>query len=53
MTWNDGARRLTIEPAPPQGATNAASAARTFRVELPGGETRTVQYSGARVEVTF
>jgi alpha-glucosidase/alpha-D-xyloside xylohydrolase len=54
MVWDDAALRLTIEPSPPQGATNLAGGPRTFRVELlPGGETQTVQYAGSRVEVRF
>ena len=52
--WDDDARTLTIEPAPPAGATNRPAETRTFVVELlPGRETRTVEYRGTRVEVTF
>jgi alpha-glucosidase/alpha-D-xyloside xylohydrolase len=51
MTWNDRTRQLTIEPAPPKGATNIA-ADRVFRVlVLPEGTTRTVTYSAKRVLV--
>ena len=51
MTWNDRTRQLTIEPAPPKGATNIA-AGRVFRVlVLPEGTTRTVTYSAKRVLV--
>jgi len=54
MTWNDRERRLVVEPGEPQGAVNLLPEERTFRVELlPGGETRTVQYRGTRVEVRF
>ncbi|HEX7049192.1 MAG TPA: TIM-barrel domain-containing protein [Longimicrobiales bacterium] len=54
MTWDDEARRLVIEPAPPPGATQLDRGPRTFRVALlPSGETKTVEYDGARVEVTF
>jgi alpha-glucosidase/alpha-D-xyloside xylohydrolase len=54
MVWDDAAQRLTIEPGPPQGAANVVTGPRTFRVELlPGGETRTVQYDGSRLEVRF
>jgi alpha-glucosidase/alpha-D-xyloside xylohydrolase len=53
MTWDDRARQLTIEPAPPRGATNAA-ADRLFRVVLlPEGTTRDVIYSGKRVQVAL
>jgi hypothetical protein len=53
MTWNERSARLTIEPGPPGGATNL-TARRTFTVELiPDGTTRTVQYSGRRVDVRF
>jgi alpha-glucosidase/alpha-D-xyloside xylohydrolase len=53
LTWDDGARRLTLEPGPPEGATNQ-SVDREFRVMLlPGGATRTVRYSGARMQATF
>lgn len=54
MVWDDAARTLTIEPGAPAGATNLQAGDRTFVVEiLPSGETRTVQYSGSRVQVTF
>jgi hypothetical protein len=53
MTWNERTARLTLEPGPPSGATNL-TAPRTFTVELiPGSTTRTVQYSGRRVDVRF
>jgi alpha-glucosidase/alpha-D-xyloside xylohydrolase len=53
ITWNDTGRSLTIEPAPPAGATNVATP-RSFEVLLmPGGTTRTVNYTGAPVTVTF
>ena len=52
MTWNDGARQLTIEPGAPPGYTQVAGPSRTFRVEvLPEGATRTVTYAGRRVVV--
>ena len=54
LTWDDVARRLTLEPAPPPGATNLPAVERMFVVELvPSGETRTVRYRGARTEVGF
>jgi hypothetical protein len=53
MTWNERSARLTLEPGPPAGATNR-TAQRTFTVELvPGGTTRTVPYSGRRIDVRF
>jgi alpha-glucosidase/alpha-D-xyloside xylohydrolase len=53
LTWDDGAKRLTIEPAAPPGSTNVTTP-RDFRVELiPDGSTRTVRYSGQRVTLTF
>jgi alpha-glucosidase (family GH31 glycosyl hydrolase) len=52
MTWNERNALLTIEPGAPASATN--SAARTFLVELiPDRTTRTVRYSGGRVDVRF
>jgi alpha-glucosidase/alpha-D-xyloside xylohydrolase len=54
LTWNDATRRLTLEPAPPPGATNLTATERTFLVELiPSGETRTIRYRGERMEVGF
>ena len=54
LTWNDRERRLTLEPGGPEGAVNLQPGERTFRVELlPGGEVRTVEYHGSRVEVRF
>jgi alpha-glucosidase/alpha-D-xyloside xylohydrolase len=51
MTWNDRTRQVTIEPAPPKGATNVP-AERRFRVlVLPEGTTREVTYSAKRVQV--
>jgi hypothetical protein len=53
MVWNDRARRLSLEPGAPKGATNLP-ATRTFRVLLlPAGTTRDVRYDGKRVEVGF
>jgi alpha-D-xyloside xylohydrolase len=54
FSWNNATRRLTLEPAPPAGATNRPATERTFVVELiPSGETRTVRYAGTRTEVVF
>jgi alpha-glucosidase/alpha-D-xyloside xylohydrolase len=53
ITWNDRAKRLTIEPAAPKGATNVA-AKRVFKLLLlPEGTARAVTYSGARMQVSF
>jgi hypothetical protein len=53
MRWEDATKQLTLEPAPPRGATNQASE-RTFRVlVLPEGASREVTYSGRRVSVKF
>jgi alpha-glucosidase/alpha-D-xyloside xylohydrolase len=54
LSWDDGAKKLTISPAPPAGVTNASTAAREFRVELqPAGTVKTVTYSGRQIEVTY
>jgi len=53
LTWDDRAKRLTLEPAPPRGATNVATP-RTFNVTLlPEGATKTVRYSGSPTRVSF
>jgi alpha-glucosidase/alpha-D-xyloside xylohydrolase len=53
MTWNERARRLTLEPGAPKGATNVATK-RTFRaVLLPAGTSKDVSYDGKRVEIRF
>ena len=53
MAWNDAARRLTIEPGAPTGATNLPSRRQFNVVLLPEGTTRNVSYAGTRVLVTF
>ena len=54
MTWDDGARRLTIEPGAPEGVTNLAAVSRTFKVQLfPEGTCKNVSYAGRRVNVKF
>ncbi|HET7622265.1 MAG TPA: TIM-barrel domain-containing protein [Gemmatimonadaceae bacterium] len=54
FTWDDDAKRLTIEPGAPAGAPNVDRGPRVFRVRLlPEGATKTVRYSGSRAEVTF
>jgi alpha-glucosidase/alpha-D-xyloside xylohydrolase len=52
LQWNDGPRRLTIEP---EGTTETFQpAARTLVVEvLPGGKRQTVRYTGRRLEISF
>ncbi len=53
MTWDDGARSLTLEPGAPVGATSVTTR-RTFRVLLlPEGTTKEVTYDGRRVTVSF
>ena len=53
ITWNDRAKRLTIEPGAPRGAVNVVTK-RVFRLlVLPDGTTRDVTYSGARVQTSF
>jgi alpha-glucosidase/alpha-D-xyloside xylohydrolase len=53
IVWNDRTKQLTIEPAPPKGATNVA-VTRVFKVTLlPGGGTKEVTYAGKRVQITF
>jgi len=54
MRWRDEERVLTIEPGGPENAVNLLPESRVFRIELlPGGETRTVEYAGSRVEAKF
>jgi alpha-glucosidase (family GH31 glycosyl hydrolase) len=53
ITWNDRAKRLTIEPGAPSGATNVAGR-RVFKLLLlPGGTVREVSYVGGRVQASF
>src|SRR5262245_39317488 len=54
LSWDDGAKRLTIAAAPPAGVTNASAASRKFKVEvLPAGTVKTVTYNGRQAEVGF
>jgi alpha-glucosidase/alpha-D-xyloside xylohydrolase len=54
LSWDDGAKKLTIAAAPPAGVTNASTAAREFRVEmLPAGNVKTVTYDGHQLEVMY
>lgn len=53
VTWNNRARRLTIEPGAPRGATNV-TASRVFKLLLlPEGTVREVSYMGGRVQASF
>jgi hypothetical protein len=51
VSWNDGTRELTLEPAAPSGADNIVTP-REFRARLfPEGTTTTVRYMGQRTRV--
>lgn len=53
IVWDETARRLTIEPGAPAGATNEVRA-RAFRVELvPDNVSREVRFDGRRLVVGF
>ena len=49
FTWNDAARTLTI--ADRKGSYVGMINTRTFRIVLPDGKTKTVDYNGAKVSV--
>ncbi len=54
LSWDDGAKKLTISAAPPAGVTNESTATREFKVEmLPAGTVKMVTYNGRRAEVTY
>jgi alpha-glucosidase/alpha-D-xyloside xylohydrolase len=54
LSWDDGAKQLTISAAPPAGVSNESTAAREFKVELlPAGTVKTVTYNGRQAGVTF
>ena len=54
LSWDDGAKKLTIAAAPPAGGTNESTASREFKVEmLPAGTVKTVTYNGRQAEVAF
>jgi alpha-glucosidase/alpha-D-xyloside xylohydrolase len=53
FAWDDTRRRLTVDAAPPPGATNTAPP-RTFMVRLePEGTTRTIRFDGQPLRITF
>jgi alpha-glucosidase (family GH31 glycosyl hydrolase) len=54
LSWDDGAKKLTITAAPPAGVTNESTASRQFQVEmLPSGNVKKVTYNGRQAEVTY
>jgi hypothetical protein len=53
MTWNEAARRLTVEPGAPAGARNIVMPRRFRVVVLPEGKTRDIEYAGTRTQQTF
>ncbi len=54
LSWDDGAKKLTISAAPPVGVTNTPTASRVFKVQmLSAGTVKTVDYDGRRAQVTF
>jgi alpha-glucosidase/alpha-D-xyloside xylohydrolase len=54
LSWDDGAKKLTISAAPPAGVTNESTASREFQVEmLPARTVKTVTYNGRHAEVTY
>jgi hypothetical protein len=54
LSWDDGAKKLTISASPPGGVSSESMASREFRVEVvPAGAVKTVKYDGRRAEVTF
>jgi alpha-glucosidase/alpha-D-xyloside xylohydrolase len=51
VAWSDAGSQLTIESAPPAGASNVVRA-REFRIEMfPAGASTTVRFDGRRVVV--
>jgi alpha-glucosidase (family GH31 glycosyl hydrolase) len=54
LSWDDGAKKLTISAAPPAGVSNESTAAREFQVQmLPAGTVKKVTYNGRQAEVTY
>jgi alpha-glucosidase/alpha-D-xyloside xylohydrolase len=54
LSWDDGAKKLTISAAPPSGVTNESTASREFQVEmLPAGAVKKLTYNGRLAEVPY
>ena len=51
LQWNDRKRTLTIGKR--EGSFKGMLENRTFRIQLPGGDVKTVEYNGSKVEVKF
>ena len=51
LQWNDRKRTLTIGKR--EGSFKGMLENRTFRIQLPGGQSKTVEYNGSKVEVKF
>ena len=51
LQWNDRKRMLTIGKR--EGSFKGLLENRTFRIQLPGGDVKIVEYNGSKVEVKF
>ena len=51
LQWNDRKRTLTIGKR--EGSFKGMLENRTFRIQLPGGQSKTVEYNGNKAEVKF
>ena len=51
LQWNDRKRMLTIGKR--EGSFKGMLENRTFRIQLPGGDVKIVEYNGSKVEVKF
>ena len=51
LQWNDRKRTLTIGKR--EGSFKGMLENRTFRIQLPGGQLKTVEYGGSKTEVKF
>lgn len=51
LQWNDRKRTLTIGKR--EGSFKGLLENRTFRIQLPGGDVKTVEYNGSKAEVKF
>ena len=51
LQWNDRKRTLTIGKR--EGSFKGMLENRTFRIQLPGGDVKTVEYNGSKAEVKF